>query len=380
MLLDAPAGSLPDINIQYCDSLRPHTHVVGPRNLRRWEFMILPGETPEQVNTAERIWQVLSPWLKPGEARIWRSATYRFHALVAREWRRGNVFLAGDACHMTPPFLAQGMVQGIKDSANLAWKLAAVLRDGRPESLLDSYEAERRPLVRKVISITKGLGRIICELDPAAAAARDERMAAEVAAGQGLMIRQDLFPAIAGGIVGQADDGTVLASAGGPSPQPVVTTPGGEARLDDVVGGGFHLLTGSDARLSDETERAAEAAGIAIHRIATGQGTGIVERDGIFRDWLRRHDAAAVLVRPDRVVFGAAGTDAGIRALITQLRLHLKGGIGRSRVGTGIFETLTSNASLDLRKFLECPSVGRKGQRVVVTNGRCDPGRGIWNR
>ncbi|MDO5703709.1 MAG: bifunctional 3-(3-hydroxy-phenyl)propionate/3-hydroxycinnamic acid hydroxylase [Paracoccus sp. (in: a-proteobacteria)] len=325
MLLDSTVENLPDINIQYCDPLRPHTHVVGPRNLRRWEFMILPGETREEVNTQARIWQFLSPWLKPGEARIWRSATYRFHALVAREWRRGKVFLAGDACHMTPPFLAQGMVQGIKDSVNLAWKLAAVLRDGRPEALLDSYEAERRPLVHEVISITKGLGRIICELDPAEAAARDERMAAEVDRGQGLVIRQNLFPAIADGIVGRADDGTVLASAGGPSPQPVVTTPEGEARLDDVLGGGFHLLVGGDAVLSDETARAANDLGIAIHRIASGQGAGIVERDGIFRDWLRRHDAMAVLVRPDRVVFGAAGSDAEVRALIVQLRLHLEG-------------------------------------------------------
>lgn len=111
---------LPDVNIQFCDPARPHTFVVGPNNLRRWEFMLMPGETPGEMAEDASVWALLKPWRDPSQARIWRAATYPFHALVAEQWRKGNVFLAGDACHMTPPFLAQGMVQGIQDTVNLA--------------------------------------------------------------------------------------------------------------------------------------------------------------------------------------------------------------------------------------------------------------------
>lgn len=112
VLLNAADDQLPQANTQYCDPARPHTFVIGPGALRRWEFMILPHEDPASINQEARIAELLAPWLKPGQARIWRSATYRFHALVARSWRRGNVLLAGDACHMTPPFLGAGHGSG----------------------------------------------------------------------------------------------------------------------------------------------------------------------------------------------------------------------------------------------------------------------------
>ncbi len=168
---------LPETNVQFCHPERPHTFVICPGRLRRWEFMMLPGETADELNRPERIWQLLSPWLKQGQAEIWRSATYRFHALVAETWRVGQVFLAGDACHMTPPFLAQGMVQGIKDAANLGWKLAHVLKGG-PDRVLATYQQERRPLVHEVISITKELGQVICELDEEKAKRRDDELKA----------------------------------------------------------------------------------------------------------------------------------------------------------------------------------------------------------
>lgn len=193
MILEDGHVALPETNVQFCDPARPHTYVCGPDRLRRWEFMILPGESPAEINRPERIWQLLSPWLRPDQARLWRSATYNFHALVAERWRVGSVFLAGDACHMTPPFLAQGMVQGIKDAANLAWKLAHVM-GGASERLLDTYEAERRPFIREVIEVTKRLGKVICEVDPGKARARDAEMVAAMHAGQGVQIRQNLFP------------------------------------------------------------------------------------------------------------------------------------------------------------------------------------------
>src|SRR6185369_10328484 len=119
----------------------------------------------------------LARWLGPDDARLERSAIYTFHSLVQEGWRKANLLLAGDACHQTPPFLGQGMCAGMRDAANLAWKLAAVLRGGAPESLLDTYESERRPHVEAFIELAVKLGAILQETDPAKAAERDARFA-----------------------------------------------------------------------------------------------------------------------------------------------------------------------------------------------------------
>lgn len=307
-MLVEPGVELPEVNIQFCDPARPHTFVVCPQNLRRWEFMLLPGENPADMAREEQVWRLLSPWLRPGQATLWRAATYRFHALVAERWRRGNVFLAGDACHMTPPFLAQGMVQGIKDAANLAWKIGAVL-GGAPDALLDTYEAERRPVVKEVISIAKDLGRIICECDPALAEERNRRMRAEMAAGTGTAVRQDLFPPIAAGPLCRPSP-EAAGPAGRPAPQPSVRTEDGRtALLDDVTGTGFRLLARPGFRLGPDAARTALALGIGLHTIAADRleaGDGhLVEEDGVFRDWMAKHGHAAILVRPDHMIYAA---------------------------------------------------------------------------
>jgi 3-(3-hydroxy-phenyl)propionate hydroxylase len=114
--------------------------------------------------------------------RIIRAATYRFHGLVAHRWQMGNVFLAGDAAHQTPPFFGQGMCHGLRDVANLAWKMAAVAQDKADPAILDTYQGERDPHVRGVIGAAVAAGRYICELDPIKADERDAQMAARAAA------------------------------------------------------------------------------------------------------------------------------------------------------------------------------------------------------
>jgi 3-(3-hydroxy-phenyl)propionate hydroxylase len=158
-------GKLPQTAAQYCDPARPTTFIIGPRNHRRWEIMLLPGEDPQEAQKPERVWQLLSQWLTPDEATLWRAASYRFHALVAREWRRGRVFLAGDAAHQQPPFIGQGMCQGLRDSANLVWKLDHVLHGHSGEALLDSYGEERGDHVRELTTRIKAIGQVICERD-----------------------------------------------------------------------------------------------------------------------------------------------------------------------------------------------------------------------
>lgn len=318
MLLEQDVA-LPDVNIQYCDPARPHTFVIGPNNLRRWEFMLLPGEDPVIMSSEASVWSLLSPWLKPGQARLWRAAAYRFHALVAERWQKGRIFLAGDACHMTPPFLAQGMVQGIKDAVNLGWKLAAVL-NGAPESLLESYERERRPLVREVIFITKGLGGIICERDPEAAEKRNEKMRKELAASSGAAVRQDLFPPIAAGPFCQPQPG-IESAVGRPAPQPEIQCADDEfKRLDDLVDGGFQLFARPGFMIDEATRSRLSALGIGFHIIATTNESGtMTERHTLFRDWMEKHGANAILVRPDRIVLSGLGTSEALPALLETL-------------------------------------------------------------
>ena len=320
MIVGDKARDLPETNIQFCDPARPHTYVVGPDRLRRWEFMLLPGESAQEINRPDWIWDKLSPWLKPGEAELWRSATYRFHALVAEQWRSGNVFLAGDACHMTPPFLAQGMVQGIKDVVNLGWKLAHVIQGGS-EQVLDTYQQERRPVVHEVVSITKGLGHIICETDIEKVAIRNADMIALVTAGKGTHVRQSLFPPIRNGLIARDSDGNPLPGSGEPCPQPWVRSSAGDyRRLDDVVGHGCTLLTCGLAIGRELRDRAASA-GVNVHEI--GSGSDLYEQDNVLSAWLGLHGARAVIARPDRVVFGTAETEAGVATLIDELETQL---------------------------------------------------------
>ena len=140
---------LPQVSVQYCEPARPSTYLVGVGSHRRWELMLDPGEEPDA-------WELLARWITPDDAQLWRAASYRFHALVAREWRRGRVFLAGDAAHQQPPFTGQGMCQGIRDAANLSWKLHHVLAGKAKERLLDTYEVERRAHAKRLISTREG--------------------------------------------------------------------------------------------------------------------------------------------------------------------------------------------------------------------------------
>lgn len=124
----------------------------------------------------DKVAALVAPYLTGVPHRIVRAATYRFHGLIAEQWRQGRVFLAGDAAHQTPPIFGQGMCHGLRDITNLAWKLELVLSDRAPQALLDSYQTERDPHVRAVISAAVAAGRHICMLDPDQAAARDTQM------------------------------------------------------------------------------------------------------------------------------------------------------------------------------------------------------------
>ncbi|HEX4327592.1 MAG TPA: bifunctional 3-(3-hydroxy-phenyl)propionate/3-hydroxycinnamic acid hydroxylase, partial [Burkholderiales bacterium] len=194
-------AKLPKESVQYCEPARPCTFIIGAGNHRRWEISINPGEDPKELATAAGTWRLLSRWITPDDAVLWRQASYRFHALVADRWRAGRVFVAGDCAHQQPPFLGQGMCQGVRDVANLAWKLHAVLREGAADALLDTYGAERKGHVTALTTRIKHVGQLIGERDPARARERDARLLAECGGVVTPTPRQEVQPALAQGLI-----------------------------------------------------------------------------------------------------------------------------------------------------------------------------------
>jgi 3-(3-hydroxy-phenyl)propionate hydroxylase len=274
---------LPKVNLQICDPARPTTCVLMGEGRHRWEFMIRPGETAEQVLEDAFVEQLLAPWDVTGAVSLERKAVYRFNARVAKEWKKGRVLLAGDAAHQTPPFAGQGLCSGARDAANLGWKLGMIASGRAPASLLDSYQPEREPNARATIQMAMMMGRTVCITDAAAAAARDAAMLAARAAGQSPDGRME-YPGIQQGVVmaGTAAAGTYF-------PQPVSAN---GARLDDVLKGGPWLLT---------LEPGGAGSGI---RTAWVRDAELAPFSELLEGWMKKHGAAAVLVRPDRYVFG----------------------------------------------------------------------------
>jgi len=144
-----------------CDHRRPTPHMPAPGGRERWEFMLQPGETRDEMEQPERIAELLAPWVKASELSIERTAVYRFHARCCTSFQKERVFLIGDAAHITPPFVGQGLVAGLRDACNLGWKLAWVLNQGAKPGILDSYDKERRPHAKEMIDLAKLMGRVV---------------------------------------------------------------------------------------------------------------------------------------------------------------------------------------------------------------------------
>jgi 3-(3-hydroxy-phenyl)propionate hydroxylase len=162
LIVDALDVPNPVDHIEFiCDPRRPTPHMVAPGGRQRWEFMLHPGEDAQAIEQPESVRRLLAPWCDVDHIRIERTAVYRFHAREARAFSKGRCFLAGDAAHITPPFAGQGLVAGLRDVANLAWKLAWVVRGQADARILASYDAERRPHARKIIKLARFLGALV---------------------------------------------------------------------------------------------------------------------------------------------------------------------------------------------------------------------------
>jgi 2-polyprenyl-6-methoxyphenol hydroxylase-like FAD-dependent oxidoreductase/catechol 2,3-dioxygenase-like lactoylglutathione lyase family enzyme len=310
---------------QWCDPQRPTTHIQsGPRH-RRWEFMLLPGESPEDIVDPERVWTLLDPWFTPDDGPLTRSTVYEFRSMLADRMRDGRVIIVGDAAHLTPPFLGQGLCSGLRDAANLAWKLDLVLRGVASAELLDTIDPERMPQNEWVIRVAIELGRVLCELDPQAAARRD---AALRAAHEPPPL--ELAP-LEGGMIRRGSEQSPDPLAGKLSVQGLVAADGLRGRFDDVVGRGWALIAAAGDPLEhlDAGQRALlRSLDASVASLRAGAPGGITDVDGRLTRWLNEFGVHAVVVRPDFYVFGSAASPADLPTLVSDLAAQL--GFGES--------------------------------------------------
>jgi 3-(3-hydroxy-phenyl)propionate hydroxylase len=304
---------------QFCEPARPASYLICTGNHRRWEIMLLPGENPHDMESDERVWQLLSRWIAPDEGTLWRRASYRFHALVAKQWRQGNVFIAGDAAHQQPPFLGQGMCQGIRDVANLTWKLRQVISGAATDSLLDSYGQERSAHVRQLTATIKMIGASICERDPEAAKLRDEKLLEACGGIVKTVPRQDLIPRLSTGLLHTSTH----AAIGSLFVQPKVLRQGQPRLLDDVAGAGWRIVLASDAC---DWVLSANIARFSLLKFSSDAKTGAFhEVDQVLSNWFAAHAVQAAIVRPDHYVYAVASNAQELSAQINQLQVKFNG-------------------------------------------------------
>jgi 2-polyprenyl-6-methoxyphenol hydroxylase-like FAD-dependent oxidoreductase len=301
--------------VQYCDPKQPATAVRSGPGRRRFEFMRRPEVSVEELGQEATAWRLMAPWgVTPETAELERHAVYTFRGRWARSWRVGSAFLAGDAAHLMPPFLGQGLCAGLRDARALAWRLGMVHAGLAAPAVLDAYGPERGGHVREIIDEAVAAGRVICELDPARAAARDAELRREPDAVEPPhpQLGQPSLTVPSGGVEGRL------------APQGRVSAAGRTGLFDDVIGGDWQLVsrTGDPAGLLDaETVAWFHKIGGSITDLSP---TGPVhDVDGAYERWFSRHGCTTFLSRPDFYVFGA-GDHADVPRLVSQLRQALQ--------------------------------------------------------
>ena len=310
--------------VQVCDPDRIHTYVATKDPYRRWEFKLLPGETAEDMLQTETIQRLIDPWTPRESYVIRRAAVYQFHAANADRWRVGRMFVAGDAAHQTPPFLGQGMNAGMRDVINLAWKLPLVLEGLAGEVLLDSYFDERDGHAHDLVDWAVSIGQLMEHIAEQERCLRDgleppttpERLGS---AGYGQGREQ---PPIRGGVV-MVDQISDAGYTGHLFRQPIVRRADQasgldtnvEFRLDELLGPGFALVTRHNMvpAMSAASRNTLDRLGV---RVVCLDGLELVK--GRFDSVLDEHEA--VLVRPDRLIFGHTLADVSVDVLASALK------------------------------------------------------------
>ncbi|MDB5598203.1 MAG: 2-polyprenyl-6-methoxyphenol hydroxylase-like oxidoreductase [Xanthobacteraceae bacterium] len=323
----------------FCDPARPCVCLPGPDRTRRYEIRLRPDESTEAMEQDTEARRLLGEFGVDANAPIARAKVYTFHARIADVWRKGRVFLAGDAAHLTPPFAGQGMNTGVRDASNLAWKLAAVIGGRLGPSLLDTYQAERRAHAWSMIRLAINMGRVMApHTRLAGLAIRTLFHVASVVPPARQWLAQMRFkpkPRFTAGFF--TTHGELSRRLGGTMfPQPMVEHDGVQRRLDDVLGDGFAVLSyGANPaalarRLGDLPARLGARTVGCLPRILAFAPTspGSMQLDPMLRDHtgaigaLLGESEAIIVLRPDRYVMAALPTgeiESGIATLTSAI-------------------------------------------------------------
>ena len=282
---------LPRFATQVCDPARPTTIIPMPPPLHRWEFQLRPGETREEMEDRDRVWELVRPWISREQANLLRAVVYRFHATIAQTFRCGRVFLAGDAAHQTPPFMGQGLCTGVRDAENLVWKMAAVKAGLATDALLDTYTEERHPMAVAMVQHSTNTGKLIdayAEMTVTGTPPSEEL----IQYGYG---GTKQLPSLSTGLLGEGESRWI----GQLVPQCVVGSGSATGTYDEIVGTQWALLAKTDPRglVSGEQAGAWEELGAAFLTLDDPNASRMLG------------DSDVAVVRPDRIIF-SLGPDA----------------------------------------------------------------------
>ena len=310
---------------QYCNPAQPATAVNSGPGRRRFEFMRPADVSVDVMAQPETAWRLMEPWgVTPETALLERHAVYTFRARWATEWRRGRVVLAGDAAHLMPPFLGQGLCSGLRDASALAWRLSMIESSLADAAVLDSYGAERGAHVTEIIDEAVAIGQMVCEQNPQKAAERDARLVADLHDPDAAVVEPPHPRLGPSPFVDPTDP-----SSGRLSVQGQVAADGTIGLYDDVVRGGWQLIGLEVDPLRDvPPETAAWFASIAGTSRTVSAAGALRDVDGAYHAWFDAHDCSIVLARPDFYVVGT-GEPRDVPRLLGGLRYAL--GAERSR-------------------------------------------------
>lgn len=300
----------------WSDATRPVVDIPLALGNHRWEFPLSAHESEKDFATHDQLWRLLATMgVTPDNVEIHQHAFYKHHVRRAERWRSGSVFLLGDAAHLMPPWAGSGMQSGIRDAFNLCWKLREVLRGRLPDTLLDSYEAERAPNVAFVTAESERLGRIIKRQMTTG----EKLDALHRVLCKKLHLREPVqplagLPALEAGWMSTRPQKTNAIGQMPPQPR-VADASGRQAHLDDFLGAGFVLLgdgINPQALLSGPQKagwRELNARYIAVRegaQAATSEDD-LFDLDGTLLKWMRARNTTCIALRPDRFVAAADG-------------------------------------------------------------------------
>ncbi len=321
----------PDMNIdnlwgayQFINPQRPYTFIrrLGVEHVR-FEFMLFPDESSKVMSTEETAWKLVADRLKPTDGDIIRRSIYTFRSILATKWYRNRLIIAGDAAHLTPPFLGQGLCAGVRDAMNLDWKLDLILQGKADKSLFKLYDLERKTHVRDIIKTAIKIGKAIC-LQPSENDLLQPPSISDLGFTEETIA--DLF-FLKQGMLYRDDQQDPILLAGLFSVQGNVSYKGKTGLFDDIVGRGWMVISSTaiptNLFSSEQHEFLKKLNMQFVHVTAEENASAVTDKENIYIQFLNVHNLEAVLIRPDFYIFGGVSSLRELPKLVNRLSRQL---------------------------------------------------------